>query len=68
MSLFDISGQYPSEAATRPEGRGFLSALTSALRRSREDASIDVIEDANTLKHRRREQGYLRDIGMEMGI
>ena len=68
MSLFDIAGQYPSQPIRRPVGQGPIAALFAALRRNRVDARVEVEEDANTLKHRRREAGYLQDIGMEMGL
>ena len=66
MSLFDTAGQYQSQTIQRPTG--LIAALVGALRRSREDDSIEVVEDANELKHRRREEGYLRDVGMEIGF
>ena len=68
MSLFDIAGQYPSQTTARPSGLGLFAALSGLLRRSREDDVISPELDANTLKHMRREQGYLRDVGMEMGF
>ncbi|MCB2115958.1 MAG: hypothetical protein KDE00_06550 [Rhodobacteraceae bacterium] len=68
MSLFDIAGQYPTQTAARPAGQGLFGALTGLLRRSRADDIAAPEIDANTLKHMRREQGYLRDVGMEMGF
>lgn len=65
MSLYDIAGDYPSQTIERPSTtRGLFSSLLAALRRPHDHGTTAVAEDANAAKHRRREQGYLHDIGI----
>lgn len=64
MSLYDIAGEYQSQSIQRPSTRGLIASLFAALRRSHDTAPVECIEDPNEAKHRRREQGYLMDIGI----
>lgn len=65
MSLFDIAGDYRPRSDDRP-ARGIVAAAFAALRRphDRETARSAPAEDPATARHRRREQGYLADIGI----
>lgn len=62
MSLYDIAGEYQTQALPRPTARGIVASLIAALRRPQEVTG--PVEDARAAKHRMREQGYLHDIGI----
>lgn len=64
MSLFDIAGDYQNQPIARPATRGLISSFIAALRRPHDRGAAEIVEDANAAKHRRREQGYLADIGI----
>ncbi|KAB2884180.1 MAG: hypothetical protein F9K34_09645 [Albidovulum sp.] len=64
MSLYDIAGEYQSQSIQRPSSRGWIASLFAALRRPHDVTPATKIEDPNEAKHRRREQGYLMDIGV----
>lgn len=64
MSLYDIAGEYPSQSIQRPSTRGLIASLFAALRGSHDVTKVERVEDPNEAKHRRREQGYLMDIGI----
>ncbi len=64
MSLFDIAGDYRTRAIERPAARGVFAAALAALRRPQDHGAAAVAEDASAARHRRREQGYLADIGI----
>ena len=61
MSLFDIAGDYQRQMIDRLAARGLVSLFLAALRRPHDHG---VVEDAVAAKHRRREQGYLADVGI----
>ncbi|MFN6951900.1 MAG: hypothetical protein ACK4NE_04830 [Albidovulum sp.] len=64
MSLYDIAGEYHSQPIQRPSTRGLIASLCAALRRPQGMATAEPAEDPVEAKHRRREQGYLMDIGI----
>ncbi len=64
MSLYDIAGAYQSQSIQRPSSRGLIASLFAALRGSHDAVPSVMVEDPNEAKHRRREQGYLMDIGI----
>ena len=66
MSLYDIAGAYTAQPIERPSHRGLFGSFLAALRRPNIDdaCETDIVADANAEKHRRREQGYLLDIGI----
>jgi hypothetical protein len=64
MSLFDIAGDYQSQTIDRPAGRGLVSLFLAALRRPHDLGTVEIVEDAVAAKHRRRERGYLADVGI----
>lgn len=64
MSLFDIAGDYHGSTISRPATRGLFATLLAALRGAHDAPAVERVEDPNEAKHRRREQGYLMDIGI----
>lgn len=64
MSLFDIAGDYQGQTIDRPAARGLIASFLAALRRPHDHGTVGIVEDANAAKHRRREQGYLADVGI----